>query len=110
MWFTDDVWEVLTRCWAPQPANRPRIKDVLQGLEEASRSWVPPPQLLAAPSTTDSPTWGFSDIITAESTDGSGVTPSSQVAPFQPLKLDREASVGIVNEVGFMRLLDEFCC
>ena len=111
VWFTDDVWEVLTRCWAPQPANRPRIKDVLQGLEEASKSWVPPPpQLLAAPSTADSPTWGFSDIIDPESTDGSGVTPSSHVAPSQPLKPDQEGSVGIVNGVGWTRLLDEFYC
>ena len=111
VWFTDDVWEVLRRCWAPQPVNRPRIKDVLQDLEEASKSWVPPPpQLLAAPSTADSPTWGFSDIIDPESTDGSGVTPSSHVAPSQPLKPDQEGSVGIVNGVGWTRLLDEFYC
>ena len=41
MWFTDDSWRVLERCWAPEPQHRPSIKDVLRCLEEGSRSWVP---------------------------------------------------------------------
>ena len=41
VWFTDDVWEVLGRCWNPQPGNRPNIEDVLRCLEKASRSWTP---------------------------------------------------------------------
>ena len=110
-WFTDDVWEALGRCWSHQPANRPRIKDVLQGLEEASRSWVPPPpQLLAALSATDSLTWGFSDTVPAESIDGSRITSPSRVAPSQPVeKPDKEASVGTVNGASWTRPLDKFC-
>ena len=27
--FTDDLWKMLERCWAPQPNNRPSIEDVL---------------------------------------------------------------------------------
>ena len=31
--FTDNVWEVLERCWEPQSGARPRIEEVLQCLE-----------------------------------------------------------------------------
>ena len=41
VWLTDDVWEVLGRCWMPQPENRTTIEDVLQCLEKASRSRMP---------------------------------------------------------------------
>ena len=36
IWFTNDVWEALGRCWTPQPGNRPNIEDVLQCLEQVS--------------------------------------------------------------------------
>ena len=40
-WFTDDLWEMLERCWVPQPEYRPSIEDVLQCLEKISTSWIP---------------------------------------------------------------------
>ena len=42
-WFTDDVWMILERCWTRKPWSRPSIKDVLQCVEKASRSWIPLP-------------------------------------------------------------------
>ena len=103
-WFTDDVWETLERCWTPQPGNRPGIGDVLQCLEKVSRSWVPlSPRLLAVPSPASSITRGFSDIITVESIEWSGVTSPSQVAPSQPSGvLDLVRSAGTVDRVGRM--------
>lgn len=82
VWFTDDLWKVLEQCWLPQPEGRPSIEDVLLCLENVSRFWTPPsPRSSTAPSTTGSPTWELSGIITAESTDGSGASSLSQVAP-----------------------------
>jgi len=53
-WFTDDVWGVVQRCWAPRRDHRPKIGDVLQCLEEASRFWIPlSPGKVAVPSTTN---------------------------------------------------------
>ena len=40
MWFMDDVWGMLGRCWVCQLEHRPSVKDVLWCLEEVSRSWV----------------------------------------------------------------------
>ena len=37
-WFMDGVWEILERCWVPQPENRPNIEDVLRCLEKVSMS------------------------------------------------------------------------
>jgi len=42
MWFTNEVWDTLERCWNPISGDRPRIKYVQQCLENASISWVPP--------------------------------------------------------------------
>ena len=39
VWFTDDVWEILEHCWAPEPGNRPTIEDVLRCLERGSTTW-----------------------------------------------------------------------
>ena len=110
MWFTDEVWEILERCWAPQQGDRPNIEDVLQCMEKASRSWMPPPpQLLAVPSTSNPLKRGFSDTTTMGSTDRNVISPSSQVAPPQPLGgLDQEKSAGILNVVGLTGLLDGF--
>ena len=105
-WFTgaSEVWEVLERCWAPQPENRPSIEDVLQHLKKVSGSWIPPsPRLSAVPPTTDSPTWGFSSIVTMASMDGS--LPSQP-----PEKPDQKGSREIVDGVGWTGLLDESRC
>ena len=42
-WSTDDLWVMLTQCWAPQPKNRPSIGAVRECLEQCSRAWKPPP-------------------------------------------------------------------
>ena len=31
--FTESVWKMLERCWAPVPNDRPRVEDVLHCLE-----------------------------------------------------------------------------
>ena len=92
VWFPDEIWKMLQICWAHQAENRARIEDVLQRLEEVSRSWIPPSPRLVVPSTADSLTQGFSDIVTTEGADASD---SSQPSG----KLDREESVGIVSQV-----------
>lgn len=104
--FVSDVWEVLERCWTPQPGNRPSIEDVLQCLEQASRSWTPPSRLLAASSITDSLTRRFSDSVAAESMDGNGMSSPSQSAPSQPP--EERKSAGITDWVCWTSFLDEF--
>jgi len=96
VWFTDEVWEVLGSCWMTQPEGRPSIEDVLQCLEKASRSWKPPPcQLLSVLSTVNSLTQGLSDIVTVESMDVGGASPSSQ-----PLERpDQEEPARTFNQV-----------
>ena len=51
LWFTDDVWDILERCWKPNPDDRPSVEDVLCRLEEASRSWTPTLMITGPPST-----------------------------------------------------------
>jgi len=43
VWFTDDLWEMLERCWSPQPERRPAVDTVLQCLEQGSTVWQPLP-------------------------------------------------------------------
>ena len=38
-WFTNEVWEMLKRCWTPKPRDRPRLETVLRCLEGTSASW-----------------------------------------------------------------------
>lgn len=61
IWFTDDIWKIVERCWRPIPDDRPGIGDVLQCLEMVSGTWTPP-QMLAGPPTANLPThnagWG----------------------------------------------------
>ena len=70
VWFMDDVWNVLERCWAPQPGDRPGIEEVLQCLEQVSGSWVPPPWPSVAQSTAGFFTWESSDPVAAGNRDG----------------------------------------
>ena len=39
VWLTDDLWEVLERCWSPQPRNRHAVESVLECLGLASAAW-----------------------------------------------------------------------
>jgi len=94
-WFTDDVWEVLKRCWVPQPGDRPSIKDVLQCLEKVSKSWTP----ALVPPIYWSPTQESSDITALKGVDVRGRLPL-EAAPHQsPVKLGREEATGINNGV-----------
>jgi len=43
VWFTEDLWEMLERCWSPQPEERPAIDAVLQCLRQGSIAWQPLP-------------------------------------------------------------------
>jgi hypothetical protein len=87
VWFMDDVWTILERCWAPQPNDRPGVGEVLRCLGEVSGVWTPPsPQVVASPSITDPPSWNPFYTRTEESTDGGDVSPPPQIAPPQPPK------------------------
>jgi len=37
VWFTDDLWRMLSQSWAPQPESRPSVAAVLECLERVSR-------------------------------------------------------------------------
>lgn len=77
-WFTDEVWEVLKRCWMHQPGDRPSIEDVLQCLEKVSGSWTPPSlPLVAGPPTRGSPASDTFNLSDEESTDSEGEAPPS---------------------------------
>jgi len=85
-WFTDYVWEVLGRCWMPQPGDRPSIKDILRCLERVSGVWTPPP----VPPIAGSSMQESSDII----------LPLSEVAPHEPpVNPGPEGAVGVVKVV-----------
>ena len=84
-WFTDDIWGVLERCWTRRPDSRPSVKEVLQYLEKASKSWTPaPPQMAASPQTTDFPARNSSDSSAEGSADGNEVSSPSRVGPSRP--------------------------
>ena len=101
MWFTDDVWGLLERCWVPQPGDRPSIEGVLQRLEKISESWTPPPPSLASPPTSSSLTRKFSDTTTMESMDQSVVSSPSQTVSLQPPEQpDIDEPARIFNRVG----------
>jgi len=41
-WFTDELWEMLERCWRRQPSDRPSLSDILECLQGGGRSSWPP--------------------------------------------------------------------
>ena len=42
-WFADDLWEMLERCWLPDPKLRPAVEAVIECLEWSSTAWRPLP-------------------------------------------------------------------
>ena len=36
VWFTDDLWGTLKRCWSPRPETRPTVETVLECLDRVS--------------------------------------------------------------------------
>ena len=43
VWFSDNLWEILERCWLPQPGRRPTIEAVLECIQRGSTAWQPLP-------------------------------------------------------------------
>jgi len=43
VWFADDLWGMLERCWSPQPERRPAVDSVLRRLKQGSTAWQPLP-------------------------------------------------------------------
>ena len=85
-WFTDEVWGVLERCWVGTPGDRPRIKDVLQCLNNASMSWTPPSSQTIA----NSPATDSFDSSTEEGTGESEISsPLQEISSHPPLKHSR---------------------
>lgn len=82
-WFTDDIWNILGRCWMRSVGDRPRVEDVLHWLE-ASRSWTPPQMAVVSPITGLS-TPGL-DSSSEESADEAQVSLPPFVAPSEPLR------------------------
>ena len=42
VWFTDDLWGMVNRCWTTQPENRPSVEAILDCLEGVSGTWRSP--------------------------------------------------------------------
>ena len=85
IWFTDDIWKLLERCWLPEPQNRPRIEDVLQHLEENLKSWTEP---------------SFLGQSTEGGVDASEMPSSSQPVPSQlQEEPEQEDSAGVTSTV-----------
>ena len=58
-WFTDDLWETLTQCWATQPGSRPSVEAVLECLNQVSGTWTPPSPLMGEDVEMDGSDWEF---------------------------------------------------
>ena len=91
-WFADDIWSVMERCWKPSPSDRPSIKDVLQCLEKASKSWTPPSSREVASTRTKTLSVQGSDSSAEESTGESEVASPSRVVPSQLLNGEPNAN------------------
>ena len=89
-WLTNEVWGILERCWKYTPRDRPKIKDVLQCLNDASRSWTPSsPRTVASPPAIDSPVRTL-DSSFQERTDESEISsPPQGVSSHPPRKHPR---------------------
>jgi hypothetical protein len=81
-WFTEDIWNILERCWQRSPAHRPRVESVLHCLE-VSRSWTSP-QIVTDQPTTYSSARNL-DLRSEEST-GEGRVSSPSVELFRLLR------------------------
>ena len=40
-WFKDELWEMLSLCWATEPQRRPSVEAVLELLGRISGTWTP---------------------------------------------------------------------
>jgi serine/threonine protein kinase len=92
-WFGNGIWEVLERCWTPKPDKRPRIRDVLQRLEEVSVFWIPFSRLATNPLTADLPTPNSSDPDAEGSTEESEASSPSQSLQTFPQKGEADGEI-----------------
>ena len=76
LWFTDDLWETLGRCWSPQPEDRPTVEAVLECLERGSAAWQPLPPGSDDEVQSDSPDSPYSPPVR--------LSPSASGTPPQP--------------------------
>ena len=83
VWFADDLWSTLERCWEASPSGRPSVEDVLQCLEHVSMSWTPPFHTAAGSPTTNLLA-GNSESSTEESAEENKVPRPSEVISPQP--------------------------
>lgn len=65
LWFTDDLWGILNRCWATQPKSRPSIVVVSECLERASTTWEPPSHQADEDPEKDDEDWDLTEIVFA---------------------------------------------
>ena len=63
LWFTDDLWGMLSRCWAAQPESRPGIGVVFQYLEQISATWRPLPYQADEDPEEDEDEWDLTAIV-----------------------------------------------
>jgi hypothetical protein len=77
----------------PKPDDRPRIGDVLQGLEEASKFWIPLSQLVVNMPIVDSPTRNSSNPDAEGSTEESETSSLSQLSQTLPPKGDTDDTI-----------------
>jgi hypothetical protein len=110
IWFTDEIWGMLERCWVRNPQSRPSTEDILLFLEKTSKSWVQPsPRLLAVPSPDGPLTEGFPDQNISVTTSRIEVPLLIQAETSQPTaKPDRGNLPDIPNRVRLAHLF-EFC-
>ena len=77
VWFNDDIWTVLERCWKPTPSDRPKVTDVLLCLQEVSRS---PPRAMDLGSSVEDGT------DESEASSPSRVAPPESSSGFPPIR------------------------
>ena len=88
--FTRSLWEMLERCWAPQPSDRPSIEDVLECLEVASLSSEPPSpgvdEEMGVFDARGSPNWAnfFADSSDFDDSDMEPLPSITEVMPLPP--------------------------
>ena len=63
LWFTDDLWEMLNRCWATEPKSRPGVRAVSECLDQVSKTWKPPSQQIDEDVEPDEDDWNPSAVV-----------------------------------------------
>lgn len=99
-WFTDGVWEVLGCCWITQPKDRPSVEQILQCMNQASRTWTRPSlsQVTVSPST-ESPTTNPFEITDEQGMGVDGSEPSSPCYPSNHRGLPPGGETGLYPSV-----------